>query len=288
MIFSNRSYFSTTSDRKGKIITCNSSKGGVGKTLISLNMSAYFSNLFKLKNLDKKVLLIDYNLQFGDLSYLSNIKPVRTIADLNDISDIDSDALESHLYEHPQGFYLLSCPKTPEYANYITPETLTKIIIIAKRLFDYVIIDTMTGLDQASTTAIEHSDMTIFVTSGKLPSLKSTKFLIDLYETSLEDNFKDKVKLLVSKTDKYCIPTDEIKKRFAYEVVGSIEKNENVVFQSENYEKIISIDFPSSDIGKDMIFCFNNILGKFSPNTFTEDKKEVVKKKGIMGKLFSK
>jgi ABC-type amino acid transport substrate-binding protein len=112
------------------------------------------SKLLKMSDETARVLLIDYDLQFGDISYISSIKPKRTISDLNDLEDIDQDALEAHLEYHKKGdFYVLAAPLKPHFADQIRPEIIEKIIKVAKRNFDFVIVDSMQGFNKASILA---------------------------------------------------------------------------------------------------------------------------------------
>ena len=67
--------------RKSEVITVFGTKGGVGKTTIAVNLAVY---LAKCK---QKVVLLDFDLQFGDISIFLNLYPRRTISELTQEGD---------------------------------------------------------------------------------------------------------------------------------------------------------------------------------------------------------
>ena len=73
---------------KGKIITVTSTKGGVGKTITTLNLAGVFSNL------KKKVLVIDFDLYGGAVATYLNSKNDKTIFNL--ITDLSNNKYKNH------------------------------------------------------------------------------------------------------------------------------------------------------------------------------------------------
>lgn len=267
LITSIRKYDVTVSDKKGKVISLVSPKGGVGKTTISFNIAAEISKRLQNRPEPGRVLLLDYDLQFGDISYLGNLKPTRTIADLNEMREIDQDALEAHLVEHPTGgFWVLAAPMKPHYADIIRPEILQKTIEIGKRLFDYIIIDSMQGFHPSSMVAIDQSDIVAVVTGSQLVSLKNTKLTIETLEELIDHELpKDKIKIIVNKYDKLSIPVEEIPKRFKYDLLGCVPKNDGTVSQANNYNKFIVSDYGNTDVARGIKHIVDNIFNIFEP-----------------------
>ena len=122
--------------------------------------------------------------------------------------------------------------------------------------------------------------------SSQLVHLKNTKLTIETLEELFDDNeAKQKIKLIVNKYDRNSIPVEEVSKRFKYELLGYILKNDAIVSQATNYNKIIVSDFPTSDVAKSIKSLVDNILN----NKESDKERKIDKQSGsLFSRLFSK
>lgn len=291
-------------NKRGKVLTMISAKGGAGKTTLSFNLSADITQ--KLAKIDEtsKVLLIDFDLQFGDISYISTLKPKRTIADLNEIDNIDKDALEAHLLQHPIGkFWILPAPLKPHYSDFIKPEVIRKILQVAKKNFDFIIVDCMQGFNKASILAIQSSDFSTVVANPSLVGLKNAKITLDTLEELLvtseevevdtytvEDvNPKDKMKLLLNEFDNNSIPLEDLSRSFSkYNILGCVTRNDNIVSQAVRDSQFVVLDYPNTNIAKDIKAIADKLLQESGYQIETTGKKQKTKQKGSGSSMFVK
>ena len=174
-----------------KVITVFGSKGGLGKTTISTNLAV------KLDEKNKKVALIDLDLQFGDVHVFLDLEPKETIAELvQDVYTPNIDSIRSYMMVHPSGVHVLCAPKSPEYAELVSPEKLQNLLSLIRSYYDYVIIDTPPSFTDITITAIEASTLVVFVTGLDISILKNSKLSMSLLD-SLQQ--KDKVRLVVNR-----------------------------------------------------------------------------------------
>lgn len=292
LVSSVRKYEVAASDRKGKVISFLSPKGGVGKSTLVFNLACELASNVNSEGSINKVLILDYDLQFGDIAYLGNVKSQRTVADLNDMASIDSDALQAHLSEHEKyGFWVLTAPKTPQYADIIRRETLEQTIVLAKRLFDYIIIDTPQGFDNATMVSIDQSDLVTVVSSGLMVDMKNLKSMLSTLDQLVDENFpKERISILLNQYTKNCIPEKEVANRFNFKILGTIPRNENVVANANNYNKSIVKDFATTDVAKSLRSTSNEITKILNPleDNSKKGKAEAPKKKGLLSALFGK
>lgn len=284
-----RKYDFSSHEKEGHIISLISPKGGVGKTTIAYNLAGYLAKNVK----DAKVALVDFDLQFGDIYYLANIKPNRTIADLNEVSNIDIDLMESMLETSTDGLFdILSAPKKPHYAEVIKSSTLERILQVLQKNYDYVIVDCAQGLQKSSLTAVDKSDMVCIVGIPDLTGLKNTKLTLEALNDYLEGRTEGvcSIKLIMNLVDKRnSIPIEEVAKRLKIEVIGSIPKNETVVVNANNYNKYIFEANANSDVAKAIGLLINKINASFKQQEITnEDEDKPKEKSSIFGKLFLK
>src|SRR5207247_9600318 len=119
------------------VFTTSSATGGCGKTFYATKL-AYFLTHYT----DKRVCIIDLDLQFGEVSTALRMRPRFTIFAVLNRDEADDTELGEHIEEylvkHDTGIYLLPAPKDPSEADRINPPDVTRIIECLRTKFDYV------------------------------------------------------------------------------------------------------------------------------------------------------
>jgi len=159
--------------RMGTIVAVTSSKGGVGKSIIAANLAV------ALKQAGRgRVALIDGDLYFGDLASLLNLKPDRTIYDLN--AALDAEIADRFLLRHQTGIEVLAAPLRAEQAEEITPERFRAVIAVLQDLYDYLVVDvTVTGLDTMLAT-LDVADLALVVSTLDVICLKDVSQMVEM------------------------------------------------------------------------------------------------------------
>ncbi|HLX37311.1 MAG TPA: AAA family ATPase [Candidatus Binataceae bacterium] len=162
----------------GKVISLASVVGGVGVSSIAANLA------FALRyHFDKRVALVDLDLQGGALAVLLNVEPELTILPLCRLDKkLDSIQLEAVLTKHPSGAYLLAAPKRIEEGELVSDSTVGSVIDSMRDMFDFVIVDCGHHLDENSVAAWERSNHLLYVLNQSVTSVRSAWRFIDLFE----------------------------------------------------------------------------------------------------------
>ncbi len=164
---------------RGRVIVAAGGKGGVGTSLVSMNLA---SGLRRMTG--ESVILVDLDLQFGDIGIMLNSDHSRTFVDLLNQNEqgklLDDDVLDEILLEGPEGIRLLLSPPTPELADLVQIDHLRSLLARLKERFDYVIFDTACHLGELSLEVVEAADHIVLVTSASIPSLKDTKLMLNV------------------------------------------------------------------------------------------------------------
>jgi len=160
----------------GTVVSLVSLVGGVGVTSLAGNLA-----LSLRYSLDKRVAVIDLDLQASALSVFLNVEPDRTVMALTEgDKKIDSIQLESALSKHSSGIYLLAAPKRIEDSEMVTDGAIGNVIEIMRQLFDYVIVDCGTHIDATKVAAWERSQQLFYVLDQSIGAARCAWRFVDL------------------------------------------------------------------------------------------------------------
>jgi pilus assembly protein CpaE len=178
--------------KRGEMIVVCSAKGGVGKTVLSVNLAVALSK----KNI--KIGLLDGDFQFGDVSLAMDLHPTFSIKDVvEDIESLDEYTLASYLIHHDTGVKVLPAPERPEYADLITPKVTDKVCDLLLEKHDFLIVDTGVGLQEISLHLVEKADQILVVTNLEMSTLKNTKLMIETLETL---GLQNKIQVVINRS----------------------------------------------------------------------------------------
>ena len=164
-------------DALGRIIVVLGPKGGTGKTLISTNLAV------ALAEAEERTVIVDLDLQFGDVALCMGLTPDRTIHDLALAEGLlDWEKLESFLVTHESGVRALLAPRRPDHASVVSVELIREIYAILRERFDVIVVDTPPGFTPEVIASIDIS--TDLITVGMLDalSLKNTRLGLETLE----------------------------------------------------------------------------------------------------------
>lgn len=182
---------------EGKVLAFISCKGGSGATFIATNLGYALAS-----EENKRVALIDLNLQFGDASlFVSDQKPMTTISDVSrDIHRLDASFLSSSMLNVAPNFSLLAAPDDPAQVGDVKPEHIDKILKLARRHYDFIVLDVGRSLDAVCIRALDQADMIFPVLQTTLPYIRDGKRLLGVFRSL--DYEKEKVHLIVNRHEK--------------------------------------------------------------------------------------
>jgi len=167
-------------------------KGGTGKTLTSCNLAV------ALAEAGKSVLVIDLDLQFGDVALCLGTSPELTIYDLAlSGGSLDLDKLQAYVVKHPSGVQALLAPNRPDQASVVTIDLLRDIYAIARAHYDFIVVDTPPGFTAEVIATIDGSSDLVMVGMLDSLSLKNTKLGLETLE--LMDYDRSKIKLVLNR-----------------------------------------------------------------------------------------
>lgn len=158
---------------RGKIISVYSPKGGIGCSTLAVNLAA------TLHNEETNTVLVDANLEFGDIADLFNLQSSHSVLDLEQrTGDLDFQVIEEILITHPSGIRILAAPG-PERAEQVSSDQFLEVLEYLRDLYPYVLVNTTSQLTECTIAALEISDLLILVASQDIPTVARVRKFID-------------------------------------------------------------------------------------------------------------
>ena len=169
-------------------------KGGTGKTLTACNLAV------ALAQRDARPVMVDIDLQFGDVGLALGLKPEQTIYDLAvSGGTLDADKVDSYLVGHPSGARVLLAPVRPDQAAAVDIALLRKIFELLRSRYDFVIVDTPPAFSPEVIAAVDSSSHLCLVGMLDALSLKDTKIG---FETLAQMGYdSEEVELVLNRAD---------------------------------------------------------------------------------------
>jgi pilus assembly protein CpaE len=158
-----------------RIICVMAPKGGVGKTLTSVNLSCALAAVHR-----NEVALVDLDLQFGDVSSSMHIAAEHSSVDAaRGISRGESGLIKVFLSNHDSGVFVLAAPEDPAASEDISYDASVAIVKQLSTAFPFVVVDTAAGLDAHALSVAEVATDIVFISSVDVASVRSLRKTLD-------------------------------------------------------------------------------------------------------------
>jgi pilus assembly protein CpaE len=176
-----------------RVMTVFAPKGGVGKTTIAFNLAVAFGQL------EQRTVLIDGSFQFGDLRSLLKVP-----ADAPSILDLPTDRIAESdlgdvLWRDPSGIDILLAPPRIEMAEMLTPRDVDKVLSLLRRVYDTIVIDMPSYLNDINLAFLDSSDAIIEVVTYDSTTIHNTVAMADTFRSIGYP--ASKVRYLVNRAD---------------------------------------------------------------------------------------
>jgi pilus assembly protein CpaE len=213
---------------QGKILSVYSAKGGVGCTTLATNLAV------GLHTSETPVVVVDTNLQFGDVSVFLNLQVKNSIVDLaSRAEELDRDYVEEILIAHQTGMRVLAAPPRPEMADEVHADQVRRLLQFLKSHYAYVVVDTHSTMDDVTLAVLESSDLILAVATPDIPAIKDSRLLFDLL--GVLEIPKDRVFFIMNKMDrKTGITPEAVAENLRRPVDGEIPVDERAFTSSIN------------------------------------------------------
>jgi pilus assembly protein CpaE len=161
-----------------RVVTVFAGKGGCGRTFLATNLAMALSAAGS-----RRVLLIDLDLQFGDVAIMLKMNPERSIAGgIQMAGRLDEPGLRSIVTQYRPGIDALLAPANPAQSEHIRRELIVEILDVARPIYDFIVIDTPALVTDQVLAALDMSDWLIPIVTPDLPTLKTVRLTVEMFD----------------------------------------------------------------------------------------------------------
>lgn len=213
----------------GKIVVVYSPKGGTGTTTIAVNLA------LSLQSDATKTVIVDGDLQFGDVAVFLNEQVKNNILDLTPrVDELDDEVIENVTILHnASGVRVIASPPRPELADQVSADQFTKLLQFLRHIYAYVIVDTCSYLSEVVQAALENSDLILLITTQEIPAIKNASAFLQLADAS--GIKRDHIVFIMNRYDKrISITPERIGESLRQPVSIAIPADERLVANSVN------------------------------------------------------
>ncbi|HLA09820.1 MAG TPA: AAA family ATPase [Pyrinomonadaceae bacterium] len=260
--------------KKGRMVAVFSSKGGCGTSFIATNLAASTA---------ARTILVDLNLQAGDLPLFLGVDPKYSFADMaENKSRLDDSLIASLVTPCTANLSLLAAPKEADSADEIEPEHVFEVLQKLRESYDYVVLDPQHTFDSKTLAALDQADEIVLVLTLDIPAIRSTQRALEIFDRLGYP--RQKIRIIVNRWSKQIdLDLRQVEKFLGEQVIGFVPSDYQVAVTSINLGQPLVQSEPNSKIAQEI----KRIAATLANNTLPVQE-DVAPKRSLLSSLFKR
>ncbi len=166
-------------DTRGTVVTIFGPKGGIGRTLIAVNLAAAMADA------GLGTVVVDVDTTSGDVARRLSARAERGLLDaVRNSSELDELTVDSYLERHASGVNVLAAPREPIDWREIDPEAVDRLLTVLVKLHRFVIIDTPAAFTDLSILAVHKANDVLLLSSLDPSSIAAAASALKMLSSS--------------------------------------------------------------------------------------------------------
>jgi pilus assembly protein CpaE len=229
--------------KTGQMTAVFSSKGGCGTSFLAANLATCAS---------MRTVLVDLNLEAGDLPLFFGLDPRRSIADLIAHRGVfDKELMSAYVTPYSERLHLLAAPKEADPIDKIKPEHIFEVLKQLRECYDHVVLDPQHTFDAVTLAALDQSDKIVLVLTLDIPAIRSAKRSLQIFDRVGYP--RTKTLIVVNRWSKQVdLDLRQVEDFLGEPVMGSIPSDYQTVVNSINLGKPLVESNSSSKIALEL------------------------------------
>lgn len=262
-----------------QIIAVFSGKGGVGRSVIAMNLAILLRQFTR-----ERVALVDANLQAGDLHILMGMNITSSIDDLREAAGLDSQIINQVMGTHNSGVRVLRAPLHPESAELFNADEIKRILLDLRENYDYLIVDMSSHYSDVNLTILEMAEQILLVTTLEITALnKVTRFFEVAERLGIPEQ---KIVLICNRVESYYgIKPQQLQSQVRHEVAAQLPEEVELLVNSVNRGIPIVLQARNHQFTKQLTMLAKRLVDvAVAGNTDSYNGNHNPKKRGLFGR----
>jgi pilus assembly protein CpaE len=241
--------------QSGRVISVFGSKGGTGATTVAVNLAG------ALASMQRRVVLVDLDLELGDVPVFLDIRPSYTLVDvLGNMSRLDKELLARTLPRHSSSVQVLSQADRMEEGEQVKPPAVTTVLRFLRQHYDDVIVDGLRGFNEISLAAMDESDRILLLLTQDVPAVRNAQRALVVFNRL--GYSPDRVQLVVNRWQKNArIRTEDVTLTLGREVNLTVSNDYPTVINCIDEGKLLAQLAARTKVAEDILDMAKFLVG---------------------------
>ena len=239
--------------RRGQLVAVFNPKGGVGKTLIAVNLAA------ALTARGKRVLLVDADTVTGHIPTSLGMEGVGTVADAwqDELEGGPVLTLDEQASAHSSGLKVVPLSPSPIHTDILEPERVALALDQARRAADVVIVDLHPSYSPLNRALFDMADRIMVPVTPDLPAIRTA---VKLVEVADELHVRDRLSLVVNRAQSG-VPITDMERAIGLPAFAQIRSGGMLVVRAVNEGRTLVEIAPREKITLEFLALADQVLG---------------------------
>ncbi len=254
---------------EGKVLAIFSSKGGVGKTTLTVNLAVALA-----KSSRQPVAIFDLDVQFGDVAPMVGEAPLATLYDVvKGVTHVDPEVLKRAMKRVANNVYLLAAPDRPEEADDIRADHIVQILQLLRESYAYVLVDTAPGYTDINVAAFDYCDNILTVCTPDVVTLRTVGQALQVFFGGFHYP-PEKIRIVLNRSgSKTGVETEDVAQVLQTPLSYLLPSDGASPVHAANDGQPLLLKFPDSALSKSIQNMANAIVKETGGRQRAEEKK---------------
>ena len=239
--------------RRGQLVAVFNPKGGVGKTMIAVNLAS------ALVARGKRVILVDADTVTGHIPRSLGMDGVGTVVDAwrDELDGGPSLTFDEMASAHQSGLKVLPLSSSPIHTEILDSERVAQALLAARRAADVVIVDLHPSYSPLNRSVFDTADRIMVPVTPDLPAIRAA---IKLVEVADELGVRDRLSLIVNRAQSG-VSVADLERAVGLPSFGQIRSGGMLVVRALNEGRALVEIAPREKITQEFLTLADRVLG---------------------------